>query len=339
MGNRVTIYDIANTAGVSPATVSRMIHQPDIVTERTREKILNAFAEHRIAPEDLATKRKPAAASRKASASKVVLVSMPFLDNPFNHDILNGMEDYLKMFHYHVVVSQETPHRNTMQSFLNYCATLQIDGVIILYPLSEDMLRQLSAAYPLVQCSEYNPFYQSIPYVSVDDYSISKLAMAHLIGKGCKRIGFFSTSYEFRYVQNRYRAYKAMLDSEGLELRSEYIVQVADFSYERILSAAEQFFRLPEPPDAIFAVSDKHAHAVVRAAQNMGLSVPEDVRVFGFDDTFYSTISSPTISTIEQPRRDLGVESAKLLLDLIERPMSQPKSIILPTKLIIRESA
>ncbi len=339
MGEKITIYDIAKTAEVSPATVSRMINHPDIVTEDTREKILKAFDECGIRPEDLTAKKRQAYSARKtAAASQTIMVSIPNIGNPFYDDILEGIQDYLKMNHYHAIITTEIPQRNTMQSFLNYCASLQIAGIIVMYPLSEDFLRQLKAAYPLVQCSEYNPFYQNVPYVSIDDYTASKMAVDVLIRKGSRRIGFFSTSYEFRYTQNRYRAYKSMLDSHGLEARPEYVVQVADFTYERILGAAEQFFELPEPPDAVFAVSDSHAHAVVKAGIKHGLRIPEDLKVFGFDDTIYATLSTPTISTVAQPRRDLGLESARILLNMINDPVTPQKSLLLPARLEIRES-
>ena len=341
MKTKVTIYDIAKTAGVSPATVSRMIHQPNIVTEKTRNKILEAFSFHEIRPEDLATKKKilPISQdSRRTSGSSTILVSVPSWNNPFYDDILEGIQDYLNHLHYHMIVTTEIPRRDTMSSFLNYCANLQIAGIIIMYPLTEDLLRQLNAAYPVVQCSEYNPFYQNVPYVSIDDYSISKMAMAHLIEAGCEKIAFFSSSYDYRHVQNRYRAYTSMLTGNGMAVRPEYVVQVADFSYKRILTAAEHFFKLPTPPDAIFATSDEHAHAAIKAGQNMGFHIPKDVKIFGFDNTMYATLSTPTISTVVQPRRELGIQSTILLLERIKNPYSQSKPVLLPTKLLIQES-
>ena len=341
MEKRVTIYDIARTAGVSPATVSRMIHQPDIVTDKTKTKIQKAFLFHQIKPEDLSTRTKStgSAASGNTGQSFTVLVCMPSWDNPFYDDILEGISDCLNYAHYHMIVTQEIPRRGAVFSFLNYCASLQISGIIMMYPLSEDILRQLHAAYPVVQCSEYNPFYKKIPYVSIDDYAVSKTAMAHLIGTGCKKIAFFSSSYDYRHVQNRYRAYKEMLIGNGMAVRPKYVMQVSDFSYQRILTAAHHFFQLPDPPDAIFATSDKHAHAAIKSGLAMGFSIPNDVRVFGFDNTMYATLSTPTISTVEQPRRELGVQSSRLLLSLIQNPSAQVKSLLLPTKLIIQESA
>ncbi len=340
MNGKVTIYDIAKTAGVSPATVSRMIHQPNVVTKKTRDKILKAFEFHEISPEDLRTKKRSTAASsiKKTSQESTILVCIPTWNNPFYDDILGGIKDFLSHAHCHMVVTLEIPERSTISSFLNYCASLQISGIIVMYALSEDVLRQLNAAYPVVQCSEYNPFLKNIPYVSIDDYSITKIAIAHLINKGCNKIAFFSSSYDYRHVQSRYRAYRSMLTGNGLAVRPEYVVQVADFSYNRILAAANHFFQLADPPDAIFATSDKHAHAVIKAGLAQGFRIPEDIKVFGFDNTMYASLSTPTISTISQPRRELGMQSAKLLLSLIRNPYEQVKPILLPTKLVIQES-
>lgn len=340
MSKNVTIYDIAKTAGVSPATVSRMINQPHIVTEKTRLRIMAAFDENGITPEDLATKRKTASGAQRRSGNKSqnILVCIPNWDNPFYDDILTSIEECLFRMQHHMIVNSQIPNRSTMAGFINYCNSLQISGIILMYPLSEDLLRQLSTAFPVVQCSEYNPFNQHIPYVSIDDYTITKAAIAHLINTGCKNIAFFSSSYEYRYVQDRYRAYKTMLSGNGIQVRPEYVVQVADFSYNRILNTAHHFFQLPEPPDAIFATSDKHAHAAIKAGQSMGFRIPEDVKVFGFDNTSYSFLSTPTISTVVQPRTELGIESVKLLLRIIEDPYAEQKPILLPTELLIRES-
>ncbi len=339
MKNKITIYDIAKTAGVSTASVSRMIHQPASVTENTRKKILSAFSYYNMAPEDLSTRRKTEGESARTHRdAQTVLISVPTMDNLFYNEVLYGIRDYLDNCQYHIVTSTEIPSDDTILDYLNWCDSLRISGIITMHPMAETTMRLLKAAYPLVQCSEYNPFYQSIPYVSVDDHAVSKIALAHLIRLGCKRIAFFSSSYEYRYVQNRYRAYKAILAQNNMPLRPEYVIQVSSFSYDKIFTAAKQYFSLPEPPDAVFAVSDKHANAVVRAGQETGFRIPDDVRVLGFDDTLYATLSTPAISTIAQPRRKLGIESARLIIDMIKNPDQKPQSLLLPTELILRDS-
>ncbi len=340
MSKKITIYDIATTAGVSPATVSRMIHQPNLVTTATREKILEAFDFHGIKPENLAIKKKAARSmtASTASNSRAILVCIPNWNNPFYEGILIGIENCLKQNHYHMVVTSEIPQRNTISSFINYCSNLHIAGLIIMYSLSEDLLRQLRSVFPIVQCSEYNPLYKPVPYVSIDDYSITQRAIAYLIKAGCKRIGFFSASFDYQHVQNCYRAYKSMLLSSGLSVYPDYTIQVFGYSYEHFLEKAYDLLRLQLLPDAVFCTSDMHAHALINAAPRSGIRVPEDLKVFGFDNTTYSTLSTPTISTIEQPCLDLGTQSAQLLLKMFEKSSGIFDSIILPAQIILRES-
>ncbi len=339
MSRKPTIYDIARAAGVSPASVSRMIHQPEIVTAATREKITQAFALHGITPDALATKKRSTATSaRGIGDNRTILFCIPSFDNPFYSEILHGIHEALLARQYQMIVSMEVVESNRIQYFLNRCSALQISGLILMYPLNEAALRQLYAVYPLVQCSEYNPYYQKVPFVSIDDYSISKMAVAHLVNCGCKKIAFFSSSHEYHYAQSRYRAYQAILSANGMAVRPEYVVQMPGFSYDRLLTAAERFFTLPDRPDAVFAVSDKHAHAVIKAGQMLGFRIPEDMKVIGFDDTMYATLSTPTISTVAQPQRQLGAESVRILLEMIQDPNTLPKSVLLPTHLLLRES-
>ncbi len=340
MAQKTTIYDIAKAASVSAATVSRFIHSPEIVSEKAKQKIQKAFTQLGIEPEDLSVKEKkdPAQTIRTTPSAACIMVCIPQWNNPFYDSILEGIQEYLQLHNYHMIVCGESPRKNTVDEFLETCMSLQVKGLILSDYMPEEVLRQIYARYPLVQCSEYNSFCPDIPHIVVDDYTTSKLAVASLINKGCKKLGFFSAPYEYRYVQQRFRAFKTVLDSNEIELHSEYIIQVADFSYQRILSAARNFFRLPDPPDGIFAVSDKHAHAVVKAASEAGIRMPKELKVIGVDDTMYAALSTPTISTIAQPRREIGVESARLLLTQIEHPKEPVESVMLTSELVFRES-
>lgn len=341
MEHKITIYDIAKIAGVSPATVTRVIHQPDCVKETTRQKVWSAFKQAEITPDSLAFKETSRAKkdNRLLPHVPTVLVCLPSWNNPFYNDILEGIRAYLLTVGYEMVVQTTRFTKYSIHEFLEFAASLQVSGLIIMTPLPEDILYRLSALYPLVQCSEYNPFCQNMPYVSVDDGQISKTAVSHLIHSGCKKIGFFSAPYHNQYVQKRFLAYKAVLQEYGMPVQSEYIIQVSDFSYDRILAAANRFFMLSEPPDAVFAVSDKHAHAVIKAGLLNGFKIPEEIKVVGFDDTMYATLSTPTITTIHQPRHELGAESARMLLELIQYPEKPQKCLLLPAYMVWRESA
>lgn len=340
MEKKKTIYDIAAQAGVSPASVSRAIHQPELVSETTKQKIWDAFRELKLSKQDLSfksTPRKTILAPRVHAPT--VLVCIPGFLNPFYDSILEGIDEQLRWASCHMLVYGQPLSRSNVSKILALISSIGADGVILMEQQQEDILQRLHAACPLIQCSEYNPACPNISYVTVDDYTTSEEAIRYLIGRGCKNIGFFSTPYRNRYVQTRYRAYKSVLTEEGLAIRPEYIRQVSDFSYERILSAAAGFFEMPDMPDAIFAVSDKHAHALIKAAVMRGLRIPDDIKVIGVDNTMYSTLSTPTITTIAQPRRELGSECAKIMLDIIKQPDGMAVKKVLPSEMIFRESA
>lgn len=340
MDKKTTIYDIAKIANVSPATVSRVIHDPDCVKETTRQKVWKAFQTAGTTPELLSFRKTVSKQKKTAGIPHVptILVCLPGWDNPFYHDVLDGLQAYLHASGYEALICTPSLNANRVHEFLEFAASAQASGLITMIQLSADILYRLKSHYPLVQCSEYNPLCPTIPSVSVDDYTISREAVTWLVEHGGKNIGFFTAPYQNRYVQNRFLAYQDVLRDSGRVMQPEYVLQVSDFSYDRILAAADRFFMMPEPPDCIFAVSDKHAHAIIKAAQHNGFRVPDDMRVIGFDDTMYATLSTPTITTVRQPRRELGSESARLLLSAIQGKTVQEQNLLLPTKIMWRES-
>lgn len=338
--NKTTIYDIARLAGVSPASVSRTIHQPNTVRKMTRDKIWSAFGQLGVSPEDLSFKATSKAVSQGTAGPHMptILLCIPSFQNPFYDEIIDGIQEQLQRASYTLIIYGQSLAKDTVNHFLEVAASVKADGLILTEQIPEDFLLKINAQYPLVQCSEYNPACHNIPYVTIDDYAVTETAIRYLLKQGCESIGFFSAPYQNRYVQNRYRAYKAVLEEAGIFVRSEHVLQVSDFSYERMLSTARGFFRLPQAPDAVFAVSDKHAHAVIKAAQMEGVRVPEDLKVIGFDDTMYATLSTPAITTIAQPGFELGTESAKILLDKIAGRQVVSPVQVLSAHMVFRES-
>ncbi len=340
MEQKITIYDIAKAASVSPATVSRYIHSPEIVSEKTRKKIQDAFDQLQIKPSDLSIKpdRKQVKPSYASSPNPCILICVPLWNNIFYSQILESIEEYLNMQGYYMIVCNVNLRSEILQKFWKKCSDLNVCGLIFLCPVSETNLRQLYAKYPLVQCSEYNPFCPDIPYVTVDDYSGARQAVSHLIQKGCKKLGFFADEYWHRYVQLRYRGFRETLDSNHLLFDPKYVVIAGDYSYPKLLSSAKIFFELPEPPDGIFAISDMHALAVVNAAREKGIRIPQDLKVIGVDNTLISAISIPAISTVSQPLEQIGLETARILLQQIDNPGDPVESVMLATELLLRET-
>ncbi|MCD8156637.1 MAG: LacI family transcriptional regulator [Clostridiales bacterium] len=340
MSSRTTIYDIAKIAGVSTATVSRVIHHPETVAAATREKVHAAFDAAHIAPEqlDLRRPRSRAVPEKNRRRLPTVLVYFPVWDSTFFDGILNTMRVTLKENGYFMLIYSDVIDDKSVEFFLNLANDYQISGVLSLYKLPKNIMDQVTARYPVVQCSDYNASCPNVPYVTIDDYSYAFAAVRRLLDSGCRRIGFFSIPFYLQYTMNRYEATKAALQNNGMELLEADVITCSDFDYQRLLSAAMRFFHETDHPDGIFCTSDQLANAVVNAAGRSGIRVPEQVKVIGFDDTSYAICSSPAITTVRQPREELGREAVFLLLRMIESPYAAHSSVILPAEIVFRES-
>lgn len=142
----------------------------------------------------------------------------------------------------------------------------------------------------------------------------------------------------FKYAQHREKGYYRALRQAGLTANPDWIVHISTISYQLAYSNALHILNLPDRPDAVFACSDVFALAVVNAAGKLGLKVPDDLSVIGFDNVYLSAMCDPAITTIEQPSFQLGLQACELLLEKIKFPNTPFRQIILDTELIVRES-
>lgn len=340
MSSRTTIYDIAKIAGISTATVSRVIHHPETVAAATREKVHAAFDAAHIVPEqlDLRRPRSRAVPEKNRRRLPTVLVYFPVWDSTFFDRTLNAIRVALKENGYFMLIYSELINDSSVDFFMNLADEYQISGILSLYKLPKNIMDQITARYLVVQCSDYNASCPNVPYVTIDDYSYALTAVRHLLDSGCRRIGFFSLPFYLQFATNRYQAAQAALQERSMELLESDVIICSDFDYQHMLSAAMRFFHETDHPDGIFCTSDQLANAVVNAAGRSGIRVPEQVKVIGFDDTSYAICSSPAITTVRQPREELGREAVFLLLRMIESPYAAHSSVILPAEIVFRES-
>jgi LacI family repressor for deo operon, udp, cdd, tsx, nupC, and nupG len=202
------------------------------------------------------------------------------------------------------------------------------------YPL----LIRLQNNIPIVQCSEYNQNYDSVSYVGIDDVSASRKAVEYAISTGHKKIALMNSTYRFHYAERRKTGYEEALFNAGLEIVPEWNVQIPDIDFGMAYSAASKLFALPNPPDAVFTISDFFAAAAIKAAAAAGLRVPQDVIAIGFDNINVAITTTPSITTVSQPRYQLGYTAFELLLNETMNPGIPKQHIFLDTEMIIRES-
>ncbi len=332
-GKRMTIREIADLAGVSIATVSRVLNGRDDVADETRDAV------RRVIREQGYTANRNA---RGLSAGRTGLVGVlvPLVFPAYFAEILAGAAEALYEQEMRVVLSP-TQHEHArevslLDRLMHGGAT---DGALIVLPgeSSEELERALDAGYPFVVVDPLMPLDDRIPSVSAAHMSGADQAMRHLLSLGHRRIGAITGPPGWVATEGRRRGYRAALASAGIQFDPALEVE-ADFEITEGQEAATTLLDLPNPPTAVFAFNDNIAIGTMRAARTRGLRIPEDLSIVGFDDVEHATIVTPALTTVRQPLAELGRTAVSLLVRLLEHQSVETLSVQLATRLVVRES-
>lgn len=342
---KVTIRDIAKEANVSIASVSRALNKTGLVKEDTLKAILEAADKLGYVYEEkqafTSTQTVPTSFYQRTADTtnntNIIMVNIPVMSNPFYSKIIDGIQASANARNTSVIFSSETITDSTVDKFIGLMKRLNIEGLILLNTISTVALQKITSYAPVVQCCEYydNPY---ASYVGINDFASTQTAIDVFLSMGHHKIGFINGPLDFKYSQNRLSAYKTIMNSNKLDIPSHWIIQLPELNHDLAFTSVVQVLSSPNPPDCFFAVSDSLAAAAIKAAQYCNLKVPEDIMVIGFDNTDISQLSTPCITTIQQPRYQLGFFASELLFEKIINPLSEVKQMKLPTELIVRES-
>jgi DNA-binding LacI/PurR family transcriptional regulator len=326
---KMTIKQIADMAGVSIATISRVMNHKTTVKEDTRRKILDVMEKFEFIPSSVLL---------TDHTSQTILLCVPDLKNPFNSLVIDGIQQSACRNNYRVFILQSKETYLTIADYEEVLKNQSFAGIILLTSVTDTkLLETLTMSCPIVMCSEYCDI-NGISFVSIDDVTAARRATEYLISCGCKKIALINSSLRHSYAQHRELGYTEALKKAGLEQCTEWIVHISSINYSLAYSYAMNILSLPNRPDAIFAVSDVYAVAVIYAAKKLNLHVPRDLAVIGFDNIEISSMVDPSITTIEQPAEQIGFQACELLIERIQCPKTEKKRIILNTELIVRES-
>lgn len=325
----VTIYDIAEKTGLSAPTVSRAINNKGYVSAETLKQVSDAMAEMGYRPRGTAT-----AAAQK---TKTILVNIPILHNPFYYGILDGIRASAKAHGYNILVYQDYLSQDSIGSLLEMIVSANADGLITTNFITTDLEERLRDAVPTVQCSEYNRQCQ-FPYVGVDDVAAGAKVTEHLISMGGTKLAMINGPERFKYARDRRAGFLSAAQSAGLDIPDGYVVELPEIEFNLAYSVAEQLLGMEDRPNAIFGASDVIAIAVLRVAKKLGLKIPDELLIAGFDNTEPSLMCSPTITTMDMPKYQIGFAACDMLIKQIENIDLGSRSMILNTELLIRES-
>ena len=325
----VTIREVAKRAGVGVGTVSRVLNDHPSVREVTRQRVLAAIADLDYSPNPVA---------RRLSLGKTLTVAVivPFFTRPSFIGRLRGIEYALADSEYDLIIfNVETTARRDAY-FHSVPRRERADGLLIisLSPRDAEVDHFLQTGVPTVLVDAYHPRLSRTVIADVDG---GRMATQHLIDLGHRKIGYVSDWLDnpFNFVSSRERCegYRQALAQAGILFRPEYHCQ-GEYGRKEAREMALNLLSLPDRPTAIFAASDTLAIGVMEAARDVGLRVPDDLSVIGYDDIEISEYLH--LTTIRQPLFVSGVEGVELLFESIATPSSAPRQVILPVELVVR---
>ena len=325
------VSKIAGIANVSPATVSRVLNHPELVNKETKDLIEKAILDAGYDIEKVMQKKID-------QNKRILLAVLPSIDNPFYNNIMKGFKTSANSHQFDVVMYLGNINRNNLDHFLDVVKMSNARGVICLNrKMDKEVADSINAFIPLIQCCEYNKE-ANAEYVSINDFAAAKNATEYMLNLNYRRIAFINGPLSFNYAQERLRGFEAAMEEKGISVPKNWKISLPEVSYSLGYSAASQLLGASDKPEAIFCAADVFAISVIKAANRYGLRVPEDVGIVGFDNVEMATITNPGITTVNQPAYQIGFTAGETIYEKISNPTSKPRSILLDTELIARES-
>ncbi|MDP8919768.1 MAG: LacI family transcriptional regulator [Pseudomonadota bacterium] len=327
------IHDVARLADVSTATVSRALATPERVSPEARARVLEAIAKTGYVPN-------PAARTLRSQKTYMVLVVLPDLSNTFFSKILRGIEETLFEAGYGMIISDLDGSPAKEAHFAAFTAAGRVDGAILLNGHLFGQSREgegqpARITIPLVALCEAIPG-ADIPQIEIDNRSAAARMTQHLASLGHRSIAYVSGPSSNVLERERFHGFRDGLAAAGLPYDPALVIP-GDYTIEAGVAAGEDLVGRSARPTAVFCTSDEMAIGLMRTLLSAGLRVPGDISVAGFDDIEFAAVAEPSLTTIHQPRRELGQAAATALIDLLQG-RTTPKRIRLDTELVIRDS-
>jgi LacI family transcriptional regulator len=329
--SKVTIIEVAEKAGVSFGTVSRVVNNDIHVKKETRERVLKVM-------DRLGYVANRQARSLAGGKSNIIGVLVPDLGTGYIEEIIRGIDAELSLSDLDLILY--TTHR-TASKEANYVANLakgMVDGLLLVLPRSPaDYIGTLTGRnFPFVLI-DHQGTGRNCPAVGATNWQGAYRATEYLIKLGHSRIGFITGSMDLGCSMERLEGYLSALRTHHASDAPELIYEGTFFQPDGY-AGASALLDLPNPPSAIFASNDIMALGVMDAVRSRGLRIPDDVSIVGFDDIPQSAVVRPALTTVNQPLEKMGRVATQMLLDLLRQPDKEVSRIELPTELVIRDS-
>jgi LacI family transcriptional regulator, galactose operon repressor len=321
----ITITDVARAAEVSPATVSRALNGSGAVSAARAQRVREAAVRLGYLPSG------PARALRR-QVNQVWAAIVADIGNPFFTAVVRGIEDVARAEDHRLVLCNSDEDVDTEASYVDVVIAERMAGVVIsVASPSESNLRPLLDRGIRVVAVDRRPADVEVDSVVVDNRLGAETATAHLMDRGCDRIGFITGPARVDTANERLQGYR---DALGRRF-DQTLVRRADFKLEGGHEAARSLLESVDPPDALFVANEPMTIGALRALRELGVRVPHEVALVGFDDSPWTTLTSPELTVVAQPAYEIGRAAAELLAS----DSSPVRHVVCSPTLIVRESA
>jgi len=327
-----TIKEIAKEAKVSSMTVSRALNNDPRVRAATRHKIVKIAKKLNYRPNRIAR----ALVSKR---SNLISLIVPDIKNQFFAELARGIEDKAREYGFHVIFSSTDNKPENLKNYIRYMMEMGVDGFILASvrlrePIVEELVEQ---RFPVVLVNR-KLANENVNYVVLDNFNGAYLITEHLIKTGYRKIGIIMGSSELSTGRDRMEGYRKALTDYDLPFVKKYVFQ-GSFARNTGYEGAKRLLALNNIPDAIFSGSDYFALGVFDATDEVGIKIPEDIALVGFDDTEFSAHTRIGLTTVSQRKYEMGSMGVQILINYIEvEEKDYVNRIVLEPRLIIRES-
>ncbi|GAB4576468.1 MAG: substrate-binding domain-containing protein [Anaerolineae bacterium] len=326
-----TMHDVARQARVSIATVSHVINNTRPVSDELRTRVLDAMAALNYQPNAFAR-------ALRSKQSLTIGVIVPDSSNPFFADLMRGIEDVSLENEYSVMLGESRGDLNKEIVHTENLVAKQVDGIIFAAAGAgaAHIEKLVDQGVPVVLV-ERDPKTLPVDAVLISNFEGGQLAARHLLALGHTQIACITGPKRLTLREDRLRGFVTALAEAGITLDADHIRE-GNFSTHSGYQHAQALLRLAPRPTAIFAFNDMMALGVLRAAHELGIAVPDDLSIVGFDDTYLAAYAIPPLTTITLPTHEMGRCAMQLLLDRINNPELAPRKITLDITLTVRHS-
>lgn len=328
----ITISDVAKRAQVSRSTVSRVLNnQKHHIREETRQRVLQAARELNYKPNRVAR-------SLKTKKSHCIGVITDDIDTPFLPSMLKAIEQYAFSRGYNALVCNSGYEFDRQKAYIEMLVQRQVDGIIFAASFVSSYTQELiKPDLPIVYAYSFSPYTKKNSVLSADA-DAAQQAVDYLVSLGHRRIGYINGPENVIPSRERIKGYQKALEEHGIAFDPALVKNGEWEEPASAYKAAREFLALSDPPTAVFAANDVMASGVIDAVTDLGLRVPEDVSVVGYDDRDMARFLKPPLTTVRLPMAEIGSTAAKMLIDCVERGETLIDSAYVPCKLIIRGS-